>query len=91
MRQHCYDSVAHSLASLSCQAFGVPEEAVHLTLTTIEDMKYYLRTASGDSKNSRGHTIDVKFQGLCQGNGVATADWVVLSIVILGAHQEKGH
>ena len=38
----CYNSVAHAIASLVFQAFGVPEEAVHSMLTTIEEMKYFL-------------------------------------------------
>ena len=54
-------------------------------------MKYYLRTAYGDSKNFRGHKIEVKFQGLCQVNGAAPANWAVISIVILGAHKKKGY
>ena len=70
---NCYDSVAHMIASLTRQAFGVPAEAVHSMLTAIEDMKYYLRTAYWDSKNFRGHTIAVKFQVLCQGNGTSPA------------------
>ena len=45
----CYDSVAHAIASLMVQAFGVPEETVHSMLATIEEMKYFLRTAYGDS------------------------------------------
>lgn len=69
----CYDSMAHAIASSTCQAFGVPAEAVHSMLATIEDMKYYLRTAYGESKNFRGNKIAVKFQGLCQGNGASPA------------------
>ena len=88
---NCYDSVAHTIASLVFQSFGVPEEAVQSMLTTIEEMKYFLRTAYGDSKNFRGSKIEVKFQGLCQGNGAAPAGWAVISIVILGAHKQKGH
>ena len=60
-------------------------------LSTIEEMKYYLRTAYGDSKNFRGHKISVKFQGLCQGNGAAPAGWAVIIITILNAHKKKGH
>ena len=48
---NCYDSVTHAIASLVFQAYGVPEEAVQSMLSTIEDMKYYLRTAYRDSKN----------------------------------------
>ena len=39
---NCYDSVAHAIASLMFQAFGVPEEAVQSMLSTIEVMKYFL-------------------------------------------------
>ena len=60
----CYDSVAHAITSLVFQAFEVPEEAVHSMLTTIEEMKYFLRTAYGDSKTFRGSKFEIKFQGL---------------------------
>ena len=88
---NCYDSVAHAIASLVFQASGVPEEAVQSMLSTIEEMKYFLQTAYGDSKNFRGHKISVKFQGLCQGNGAAPAGWAVISITILNTHKRKGH
>ena len=60
-------------------------------LTAIQDMKYFLRTAYGDSKHCAGSTIELKFQGLCQGNGAAPAGWAVISITILDAHKRKGH
>ena len=60
-------------------------------LTEIEKMKHFLRTAYGDSKNVSGSTIELKFQGICQGNGAALAGWVVISITILCAHKRKGH
>ena len=87
---NCYDSVAHAIASLVFQAYGVPEELVQSMLSTIEEMKYYLRTAYGESKNYRGHKISVKFQGLCQWNGNAPAGWAVISITILNAYKKKG-
>ena len=80
---NCYDSIAHAITSLVFQAYGVPEEAVQSMLSTIEETKYYLRTAYGDSKNYRGHKISVKFQGLCQGNGAAPDGWAVIIITIL--------
>ena len=88
---NCYDSVAHVIAALAFRAFGVPKEAVQVMPKTIEEMKYFLRTAYGDSKRFRGSKIRVKFQGLCQGNGAAPAGWAVIFIVILGAHKIKGH
>jgi hypothetical protein len=88
---NCYDSIAHAIASLVFQAFGVPEEAIQSMLTAIEEMKYFLRTAYGDSKDFAGSSLSIKFQGLCQGNGAAPAGWAVISITILHAHKQKGH
>ena len=51
---NCYDSVAHAIASLVFQSFGVPKVAVVSMLGTIEEMEYFLRTTYGDSKNFRG-------------------------------------
>ena len=33
----------------------------------------------------------MKFQGLCQGNGAATAGWYVISITIINSHKRRGH
>ena len=62
-----YDSIAHAIASLVFQAFEVPGRAVEAMLTTIQEMKYFLCTSYEDLRNCRGSTIDIKFQGLCQG------------------------
>jgi hypothetical protein len=88
---NCYDSIAHAIASLVFQAFGVPIEAIETMLTAIQEMKYFLRTAFGDSKSCAHSTLEVKYQGLCQGNGAAPGGWAVISITILGAHKKKGH
>ena len=58
---NCYDSIAHTIASLVFQSFGVPVNAVESMLTTIQEMKYFLQTAYGDSKDCKGSTISVKF------------------------------
>lgn len=88
---NCYDSVAHAIASLVFQACGVPVNAVKSMLGAIQDMKYFLRTAYGDSKNCANSMIEVKYQGLCQGNGLAPAGWAVISITMLNAHKKRGH
>ena len=86
----CYDSIAHAIASLVFQAMGVPADSVEYMLGAIEEMKFFLRTAYGDSRNARGSKIELKFQGLCQGNGAAPAGWAVISIAIVRAHKRKG-
>ena len=80
---NCYNSIAHAIASLVFQAFEVPVNAVESMLTAIQEMKYFLRTAYGDSIGFRSSTINIKFQGLCQGSRGAPAGWAVISITIL--------
>ena len=89
--QNCFDSIAHAIASIIFQALGVPIGAIESMLETVENMKYFLRTAYGDSKRYAGSRIRVKFQGMCQGSGAAAAGFCVVSVVILQAHQRKGH
>jgi hypothetical protein len=88
---NCYDHIAHSMALLIFQSFGVEDTAVAAMLETIQEMKFFLRTAFGDSKEFTGLTIEVKTQGLGQGNGASPAGWCVISIMILWAHGAKGH
>ena len=87
---NCYNIISHAIASLVFQAFGFPLEAVESMLTSIEEMKYFLWTAYGDSKNFSGSTIELKFQGLCQGSGAAPEGWAVIIITIICAHKSKG-
>jgi hypothetical protein len=77
---NCYDSSAHVIGSLIFQAMGIPLEGAKVMLEAIQDMKYFLRTAYGDSTDSANSKIEVKFQGLCQGNGAAPTGWAVISI-----------
>ena len=58
-------------------------------LTEIEYMKYFLRTAYKNSKEYVGSTIEVKFQGLCQGNGEAPSGWAVISITSINANKRE--
>ena len=38
-----------------------------------------------------GSTVEVKFQGLCQGSEAAPSGWAVISITIINSHKRKGH
>ena len=61
---NCYDRIAHAIASLVFQAFGVPTMAIETMLGAIENMKFFLCTGFGDSKLFAGRGISVKTQGL---------------------------
>ena len=88
---NCYDSIAHAIASLIVRAMGVPLEGATAMLEAIQDMKYFLRTAYGDSTSFANSKIEVKYQGLCQGNGASPAIWAVISITVIRAHKRNGH
>jgi hypothetical protein len=88
---NCYNRIAHAIASLIFQAFGVPLLAVETMLGAIENMKFFLQTGFSDSKSFVGGGMSIKTQGLTQGNGASPAGWVVISICIMRAHGKKGH
>jgi hypothetical protein len=67
---NCYDRIAHTMASIVFQSFGVPTPATESMLTTIQNMKFFLRTGYGDSANYAGGESNnkedpVKTQGMC--------------------------
>jgi hypothetical protein len=88
---NCYDRIAHPIASLVFQALGVKKEACKSIFITIQDMKFFLRTGFGDSKEYASATGEIKTQGMCQGNGAAPAGWTLDSIVMISAHKRKRH
>jgi hypothetical protein len=57
---NCYDRIAHAIASLVFQAFGVPLSASEAMLTTIQEMKFFLRTGFGDSTDLASSTLSIK-------------------------------
>ena len=90
--QTCYDRMVHSIASICCQRWKVPKEAILAALGTIQKMKFYLRTNFGDSTTYYGGGEQgLPFQGGCQGNGGAPALWVAISVILIRVLREHGH
>ena len=78
------------------QSFGVPTPAIESMLSTIQNMKFYLRTGYDDSSGYAGGGKDPsgesrKMQGMCQGNGSSLAAWTVMSIPMIAAQHRKDH
>jgi hypothetical protein len=93
---NCYDCIAHPMASMIFQSFGVPTPKIESMLTTIQNLKFFLCTGYSDSANYAGgeskDEIDpVKTQGMCQRNTAAPVAWTVTSIPMIAAHKHKGH
>ena len=84
---NCYDRIVHPIVSMVFQSLGVPKEAAVSMLSTIQDMKIFLRMGFGDSIAYTGSAGGKKTQGLCQGNGAAPAGWGVTSITMIWAHK----
>jgi hypothetical protein len=70
---NCYNRIAHAMALLVFQAFGIPVSAIKSMLSAIENMKFFLRTGFGNSTKFAGGGICIKTQGLTQGNGASPA------------------
>ncbi len=51
---NCYDRIAHAMASQIFQSIGVQATTVAAMLETIQEMKFFLRTVYGDSKDFAG-------------------------------------
>jgi hypothetical protein len=45
---NCYDRIAHPMASIVFQSFGIPAPAIESMLTTIQNIKFFLCTGYGD-------------------------------------------
>jgi hypothetical protein len=54
---NCYGRIAHAMASLIFQSFGVEDTAVAAMLETIQEIKFFLCTAYGDLKVFAGLSI----------------------------------
>ncbi len=84
------------MALMIFQAFGVPTPAIALMLSTIQRMRFFLRTGYGDLEGCAGGNQDdvedpIRTQGMCQGNTALPATWSVTSIPMINAHRQKGH
>lgn len=90
--QTCYDRIAHAIASLCAQRLGVAIETIVSLLLTIQLMKFFLRTAFGDSDRYYGGGSDSRppFQGICQGNGGGPGVWLVVSACLVRMLHERG-
>ena len=86
----CYDRIAHSVAAIAMRRMGVSKSAAETMLSTIQDLRHYIRTTFGDSAIH----LDPKdvydlVHGIGQGNAAGPAIWVAISSVLLDILREK--
>jgi len=89
--ESCYDRIAHVFTSLVFQAVGVPLSALSVMLSSIQTMKFHLRTGLGESKDYMTAKPGRIIQGMCQGNTAAPACWSLISAVLILVYKTFGH
>jgi hypothetical protein len=66
--ESCYDRITHAAGSLCAQSWDVDPKSLIAMLLPIQRMKYFLRTAFGDSDTFFSSlALELAFQGSCQG------------------------
>ncbi len=90
---NCYDRIAHAIASLVFQAFSVSLSASESTLTTIQEMIFFLRTGFGDSMDFAAQAYQLKLKGSvkemmpCQ----QARQWSVSALLVPTRRKVTGH
>lgn len=90
----CYDRISHTVASLCCQRWNVPLAPLVSMFSTIQRMKFHVRTGFGDSDAFYGGVPTdgaLPFQGVCQGNGGGPAIWLAVSTALVLLLKKWGH
>ena len=64
---NCYDRIAHAIASLVFQAFGVPSIAIETTLGAIENMKFFYAPDLETQRPSQTAGLVSKLRDLLRG------------------------
>jgi hypothetical protein len=65
--------------------------AILAMLSSIQHMKFYLRTGLGESVGYMTAVLGSIIQGLCQGNTAAPAGWSLISAVLINVYKRFGH
>jgi hypothetical protein len=88
----CYDGTNHIIMLFFLLAMVGTMGPIIAMLHPIQAMKFYQRTARGDSTTFMGgQGKDNPLQGLCQGNGAAPACWLMISSLLMHCYQFQGH
>lgn len=82
----CYDRIICNLAMMVSQYHGMSNRACKFHSKTLERMKFTIRTAGGDSKQSYHHTKENPIHGSGQGSCASPSLWLQISSILLHIH-----
>ena len=89
----CYDRIVHNPAMLALRSCGVPKQPLISFFSSLQNVKYYTRTAFGISDETFGGIekgFTQKPQGSGQGNGAAPQIWAIVSSKMFAMLHELG-
>jgi hypothetical protein len=87
----CYGRINHIVMSLLLLAIVGSIGSVVAMLFPIQTMKFFQRTARGDSTTFVGGCgKENPLQELCQGNGAGPACWLMLSSILMHCYERQG-
>jgi hypothetical protein len=87
----CYDRIICNLAMLVSQYFGMTPNATATQANTLQEMKFRLRTAIGDSKQFFKHSTSTPFHGTGQGSCASPALWLIISSILIDCLAQLGN
>jgi hypothetical protein len=88
----CYDRINHIIMLFFLLAMVGTIGPIVPMLHPIQAMKFYQRTARGDSTTFMGgRDKDYPLQGLCQGNGAAPVCWLMISSLLMHCYKFQGY
>ena len=88
---NCYNAVAHPIASIALQSFKVPKVMVAMMLSVLQRMKWYLKTAFGQSATAFGGTPDDPLMWFEQGNVASPPGFFAINTLLIKVYRRQGH
>jgi hypothetical protein len=86
----CYDRIIVNLAMIISQYYGLSSQTTALQAKTLKRMKFRLRTALGDSKQSYSHSQETPIHGTGQGSCASPALWLLISSILMDCISDLG-
>ncbi len=88
---NCYDAVAHPITSNALQSLKVRKVMVAMMLSVLQTMKWYLKTAFGQSATAFCGTLEDPLMGFGQGNGASPPGFLTVSTLLIEVYRHQGH
>jgi len=88
----CYDHIIHLFAAIALMCLCVPMNPIRMMFGTIQELRHFIRTMNGDSKQFFLGTPSGKpNQGVGQGNGAGPQIWAAISSPIFEYVRKQGY